>query len=245
MIAALSLAQQSPSAAQPVPAGSTSPALTPTPSRPTSPAATSPPSPTPAQSVPPAGITARVDAAWADAVAADLGIPARVFRAYAGAASAVLDEFGECGLGWNTLAGIGWVESHHGTIAGGTVTADGQAEPPIVGIALDGSRSARIQDTDDGTLDGDRTWDRAVGPMQFIPSTWATWGTDGNGDGLADPQHIDDAALSAARYLCAVGGDLTQPQNWIAAVAAYNNSISYNNQVADAADRYARSAQHR
>jgi membrane-bound lytic murein transglycosylase B len=240
--AALFLTQQPPSPTQPVPAGSTIPAPTPTPSPPSSTPTVSPAS---APSEPPVGITAGVDAEWADALAAELGIPARVFWAYAGASSAVSEEFPECGLGWNTLAGIGWVESHHGTIGGSAVTADGQAEPPILGIALDGSRSARIRDTDDGALDGDRRWDRAVGPMQFIPSTWAKWGTDGNGDGVADPQQIDDAAHSAARYLCAVGGDLTRPQNWIAAVAAYNDSVSYNNQVADAADLYARRAQNR
>lgn len=239
VVAALSLAPQPPSAAQ-VPAVSTSPA-TPPPSPPATPTLL----PTAVPADPPAGITAYVDAEWADAVAVELGIPARVFWAYAGAASAVLAEFPECGLGWNTLAGIGWVESHHGTFGGSTVTAQGQAEPPIIGIALDGTRSARIRDTDKGELDGDRTWDRAVGPMQFIPSTWAKWGTDGNGDGVADPQQIDDAVHSAARYLCAAGGDLTRPANWIAAVAAYNDSISYNNQVADAADRYARRAQNR
>ncbi len=52
------------------------------------------------------------------------------------------------------------------------------------------------------------TWQRATGPLQFIPSTWERWGSDGDGDGVADPQDIDDAAYAAARYLCASGADL-------------------------------------
>ncbi|MBK0419115.1 lytic murein transglycosylase [Leucobacter sp. CSA1] len=160
-------------------------------------------------------------------------------RAYAGAAVHMSTEQPGCGIGWNTLAGIGWVESEHGTIDGGSIAGNGRASPPIVGIPLDGTSTDRIHDTDEGALDGDPVWDRAVGPMQFIPSTWATWGADGNGDGIEDPQHIDDSALAAARYLCEVGGDLRQPENWIAAVAAYNDTVEYNNRVADAADHYA------
>lgn len=143
-----------------------------------------------------------------------------------------------CGIGWNTLAGIGFVESEHGTYLGSTLTAAGAVVPAIIGIALDGTNSDRIPDTDRGELDGDPVWDRAVGPMQFIPSTWVEWGSDGNGDGIADPQHIDDAAYSAARYLCATGGDLTVADRWIAAVAAYNDTVDYNHRVAEAARHY-------
>ncbi len=46
------------------------------------------------------------------------------------------------------------------------------------------------------------TYDRAVGPMQFLPGTWGRWGSDGDRDGVSDPQDVDDAALAAARYLC-------------------------------------------
>lgn len=242
VVAALSLAQQPPSVGSSPPSRTPGPATT---GRAPSPASVGPErsaTPVPARSEAPVGITATVDVGWADATAAQLGIPAQAFRAYAGAASAVAAEYPDCGLGWNTLAGIGWVESQHGGIHGGRLTPDGQVSPPVIGIALDGSRSARIRDTDDGELDGDRRWDRAVGPMQFIPSTWRKWGSDGNGDGVADPQQIDDAVYSAARYLCASGGDLTRPRNWIAAVAAYNNSVSYNNLVADAAEHYAKRA---
>lgn len=185
------------------------------------------------------GVTALVDTAWADPLAAEAGIPTRAMRAYAGAAIKVKEDYPECGLGWNTLAGIGFVESEHGTIDGGSIADNGRASPPILGIPLDGTSTDRIPDTDGGALDGDDVWDRAVGPMQFIPSTWADWAADGNGDGIEDPQNIDDSALAAARYLCETGGDLSQPDNWIAAVAAYNDTVDYNNRVADAADLYA------
>ena len=46
----------------------------------------------------------------------------------------------------------------------------------------------------------------AIGWMQFMPDTWLRWGTDANGDGVADPWNPDDAIFSAARYLAAAGG---------------------------------------
>lgn len=151
----------------------------------------------------------------------------------------VASESPGCGLGWNTLAGIGHVESDHGTIHGSTIDSDGAAKPAIIGIPLTGETTMQIRDSDGGALDGDTVWDRAVGPMQFIPTTWEEWGADGNRDGVRDPQNIDDSALAAARYLCHVGEDLTQPDNWIAAVHAYNPTVEYNNLVAAAADHYA------
>jgi hypothetical protein len=86
---------------------------------------------------------------------------------------------------------------------------------------------AAIRDTDGGTLDGDPVWDRAVGPMQFIPGTWARWQADGNVDGRLDPQNAYDASLAAARYLCAADRDLGTPAGLDAAVLSYNNSRSY------------------
>ena len=187
----------------------------------------------------PHSIAARADAAWVERTARLTSIPPRALAAYAGAALAVADTYPGCGLGWNTLAGIGWVETHHGTIFAGAITASGRAEPEIIGIPLNGDGTLVIRDTDAGALDGDAVWDRAVGPMQFIPSTWALSGVDGSGDGIADPHHIDDAALSAAQYLCGAGGDLTDPQRWIAAVDAYNPNLDYNHAVAERARFYA------
>jgi membrane-bound lytic murein transglycosylase B len=185
------------------------------------------------------GISELVDAAWVERVAAEPSIPERALAAYAGASLAVSRTQPACGLGWNTIAAIGHVESEHGTIGGSQIGADGVATPAIVGIALDGSRTLEVRDTDGGALDGDAEWDRAVGPLQFIPETWVQYGRDGNGDGVVDIHQIDDAALTAAEYLCVAGGDLTTDEGWIAAVNAYNPSVEYNHRVAEAANHYA------
>lgn len=184
-------------------------------------------------------ISDRVDPGWVAATSDRLGIPERALAAYAGAALVLAEESPECGIGWNTIAAIGEVESIHGTIHGSTIRDDGVAEPAIVGIRLDGTSTQRVEDTDGGALDGDTEFDRAVGPMQFIPQTWRHFARDGSGRGDPDPQNIDDAALTAAAYLCASGGDLTDGANWIAAIHAYNPTIDYNNRVAEAANRYA------
>lgn len=186
------------------------------------------------------GVAELADPAWVARIARAGRIPERALTAYAGAAIAVRASHPGCGLGWNTLAAIGLVESEHGTIGGSAIGADGIAAPPIIGVALDGKGVAAIRDTDRGELDGDTTWDRAVGPLQFIPATWAAAARDGNLDGVADVPNIDDAALAAAVHLCEVGGDLTVGENWIAAIAAYNDDPAYNNRVADAAGHYAR-----
>ena len=92
--------------------------------------------------------------------------------------------------------------------------------------------------TDGGTLDGDTEWDRAVGPMQFIPATWALYAQDGSRSGSSDPHQYDDAALTAAVYLCESGGDLTSDEGWVDAVVAYNQSVEYVNDVAAHAQDY-------
>lgn len=190
-----------------------------------------------------AGVSGRVDPDWVAAVAAESGIPVRVLAAYAGTAIAKHGERPECELGWNTLAGIGWVESRHGTYRGASTAEDGTVSPPIIGIALDGGSTARIDDTDDGAIDGDSSFDRAVGPMQFIPGSWANWAVDGGGDGVADPHNIDDAALAAANYLCRAVPTLGDEASWRAGIASYNADPAYLDAVATAAQRYAEAAE--
>lgn len=196
----------------------------------------------------PGGITTAVnvtrspDAQWLSSAASQTGIPARALRAYVTAAVAAKGSHPDCGIGWNTLAAVGFVESAHGTYGGGRLDALGQASGPIVGPSLDGDGFAAIDDTDGGALDHDANWDHAVGPMQFIPSTWRLVGRDGNGDGTADPFNIDDAALSAATYLCARGRDLTTAQGWTDAIYAYNQSDAYIRKVRDQATTYAAKA---
>jgi len=106
---------------------------------------------------------------------------------------------------------------------------------------LDGGAFGAVDDTDGGSLDGDARWDRAVGPLQFIPSTWETWAADANGDGVADPNQIDDAALAAGRYLCH-SGELTDAAAWRRAVFSFNHSDAYVNDIAGLANTYAQRA---
>ena len=179
---------------------------------------------------------------WATALGPAVGIPPTALAAYGRAQLAVSAADPKCGLAWPTLAAIGWVESHHGQVGGAQLLADGRSDPPIVGVALNdapGRDIGLVRDTDDGALDGDATYDRAVGPMQFLPGTWAVWGSDGDGDALRDPYDIDDAALAAARYLCASGTDLRTGTAWRAAIFSYNHSESYVAQVWSAANSYA------
>lgn len=185
------------------------------------------------------GRTADLLAGWAAPLSESTGIGTTALEAYGHAAAVMAGSAPDCGLAWTTLAGIGWIESRHGTFRGSAVDANGFALPPIRGVPLDGtSGNAEILDTDGGALDGDPTLDRAMGPMQFIPETWRKWGVDANGDGAADPDNLDDAALSAGRYLCARGGDLASPEGWQRALNAYNLSGVYLRDVRDAASAY-------
>ena len=179
-------------------------------------------------------------ALWARETAPRADVPERALQGYAAAELAQRRRTPTCGLSWTTLAGIGSVESRHATLGGARLDADGRASPPIVGVALDGSGgTGAVADTDGGRLDGDPEHDRAVGPMQFLPGTWATFGADGNGDGVRDPQQIDDAALASAGYLCAGDRDTSTGRGWWSSVLAYNASRDYAGEVWDAADRYA------
>ncbi|OLT42755.1 murein transglycosylase [Saccharomonospora sp. CUA-673] len=180
---------------------------------------------------------------WAAATAAATGIPARALSAYGHAELALREHQPGCQVSWATLAGIGRVESDHGRYGGATLGEDGRPSIPIIGVPLNGAPGVRtITDTDGGRLDGDPHHDRAVGPMQFIPSTWMRYASDGNGDGNADPQQIDDAALTAARYLCVGGRDMASPDGWWAGIMSYNNSVEYAQKVFGLADTYAAQA---
>lgn len=181
--------------------------------------------------------------AWLTRVSSHTDIPRRVLQAYVNAAVVTAHRDPACHLSWATLAGIGRIESDHGQHHGDTVLDNGTEEFPIIGPALDGSPGVQsIHDTDHGKLDGDATWDHAVGPMQFLPSRWLAEGERASGDGnAADPQNIDDASLTAATYLCR-SGNLAEPIRWWAAAFHYNNSVSYGRAVFSAADAYAKAS---
>lgn len=183
------------------------------------------------------------DPTWVAKTAKATGIPERALTAYAGVTLGLSAAEPGCHLSWNTLAGIGWVESHHGTIFGGTILPDGRTSEEIHGIPLDGSNSTKaLPDFDDGNFDGTAEFDRAVGPMQIIPPTWAAWHSDGNNDGNEDGHNIDDAALAAGRYLCFSGGDLSTITGWQDALYSYNQAAVYSKDVAEKAKEYARLA---
>ncbi|GAA2510205.1 lytic transglycosylase domain-containing protein [Streptomyces gobitricini] len=156
---------------------------------------------------------------------AEAGIPATVLAAYKQAEQHLKTNDPGCNLPWQLLAGIGKVES--GQARGGRVDAAGTTLSPILGPVLNGVGFANITDTDNGAYDGDTTHDRAVGPMQFIPSTWATWGQDASGDGRKDPNNIYDAARAAGMYLCANNRDLAVKADLDKAILSYNRSTEY------------------
>ncbi|MFE7037581.1 lytic transglycosylase domain-containing protein [Streptomyces sp. NPDC057621] len=160
---------------------------------------------------------------------AEAGIPATVLDAYKKAETSLAGSKPGCNLPWQLLAAIGKVES--GQARGGNVDANGTTITPILGPVLNGVGFARITDTDGGMYDGDTTHDRAVGPMQFIPSTWEWSGRDGNGDGKKDPNNIYDAALAAGHYLCRFNWDLSDSADLRRAILSYNNSTDYLNTV--------------
>ncbi len=168
-----------------------------------------------------------------------MGIPGPILAAYQNAAGAVQLSDPDCGITWPLLAGIGRIESGHSR--GGQVDTAGSTLSPILGPVLAGGPGmAAIGDSDGGRLDGDDRWDRAVGPMQFIPSTWAGYATDGNADGVASPHNVYDAAATAGRYLCAGGSDLRTAAGAADAVYRYNHSTEYVRWVLAYAAGYAR-----
>ena len=166
-----------------------------------------------------------------------LGIPTTALAAYHAAADILAKEQPACHIDWALIASIGRIESNHAR--GGYVDAKGTTLEPILGPELNGQGGfAAIPDTDQGLLDTDVVWDRAVGPTQFIPGTWRGYASDGNGDGVSDPNNIYDAALATGRYLCSGGYDMANPDQLRGAIYRYNNSDVYVNTVVLWADAY-------
>jgi membrane-bound lytic murein transglycosylase B len=177
---------------------------------------------------------------WAAERAPALDMPVVALEAYAYGARVAQVENPGCHLSWTTLAGIGMVESRNGTYRGAVIAPNGDVTPPIRGVRLDGTNgNLRIVESDDGALDGEPGYERAMGPMQFIPETWRLYGVDANNDGVISPDNFDDAALSAAGYLCWRGKNLATPRGWMNALRAYNHSDQYARTVRDWATAYA------
>ncbi|PZG16274.1 murein transglycosylase [Micromonospora craterilacus] len=208
------------------------------PATPTLPPGATPPT-APGGGLPVGGRPSDALAGWAREVGAKAGIDPIAMQAYGYAELVLAETNRSCGLSWTTLAAIGFVESRHGQANNAQLGPDGRATPEIIGLPLDGQGGRmRINDTDRGELDGDTTYDRAVGPMQFIPTTWQENGADADNDGRKDPHNIHDAALAAGMYLCKGGRNLTIPGDWWNAILSYNNVGRYARAVFDTANRY-------
>src|SRR3546814_832355 len=155
-------------------------------------------------------------------------IPSAALAAYQRAATVINSADANCNVPWQLLGAIGRVESDHGRYGGNSLGKDGVSRPGIYGIALDGTnKTQKITDTDAGQYDRDAKFDRAVGPLQFIPSTWSVVGVDADSDGKRNPQDIDDAALAAAVYLCSGNDDLSTDSGQRESVYRYNHSNEY------------------
>ena len=179
----------------------------------------------------PGAIAPAVPDGSADAVVAGAstsGIPSVALSAYQRAAQIIDAADTTCNVPWELIAAIGRVESNHGQYAGNTLGTDGVSKPGVFGPELNGRDGTQtIVDTDGGQLDQDSVYDRAVGPMQFIPSTWSSVKVDADGDGQRNPQDIDDASLASGVYLCSGDDDLGTRAGQEASVFRYNHSKAY------------------
>jgi hypothetical protein len=128
---------------------------------------------------------------------------------------------------------IPFTEAQNGPMSFGALRSIWQAAGNAYGIPWEVLAAINKVETDFGRNLGPSSAG-AVGWMQFMPSTWARWGIDANGDGVADPDNPTDAIFSAARYLVACGG-----QTDIAgAVYCYNHATWYVNDVLGLAGQY-------
>jgi membrane-bound lytic murein transglycosylase B len=176
---------------------------------------------------------------WAASMSEGLDVPRAALEAYGYAARSLQRSRPGCSMTWTVLAGVGEVESDHGRFGGAQLDGGGRPTIPIRGVPLSGEGGTkRIQG--DGPDGG--TFVQALGPFQFLPQTWKTWGQDADGDGNADPDDIYDAALAAGSYLCSVAGNIRIPDHFWTAVLTYNESRSYGQEVLDYADYYGRSS---
>ena len=187
-------------------------------------------------SVPEASISAPPPAAVVNSPGA-LRIPAIALKAYRNAERMMSLAQPSCGISWNLLAGIGRIESLHAN--NGATDARGTAVRPIYGPTLDGSLPGNEIIVSSMAPNGRPTYARAMGPMQFLPGTWARYASDGDGDGKADPQNVFDASLAAARYLCSGGLNLRDSSQVLSSILRYNNSMPYARNVMGWAAAYA------
>ncbi|HET9733507.1 MAG TPA: NlpC/P60 family protein [Acidimicrobiales bacterium] len=160
--------------------------------------------------------------------------PAALAEIPAGLLGVYQDAAATCpGLPWPVLAAVGWVESRHAD--GHVDPSTGAVAPPIIGPPLDG-RDGRELIADPSSPDG---FVHALGPMQFLDSTWFAWATLAPGrppNAQPDPQNAWDAIYTAARDLC---GGQPAVSDVASALYAYNHSSAYVTAVLAKAADYA------
>lgn len=78
-----------------------------------------------------------------------------------------------------------------------------------------------------GVAPGTRNYMGAEGPGQFLRSSWAAYGVDADGDGVADPYSVPDSVFATARLLHADGA----PGDWPEAIYGYNHAWWYVHEV--------------
>lgn len=183
-------------------------------------------------------LTPEAERKLAQATDPNLGFTVSALDAYFNAELVMAELDPECGVQWWQLAGIGRVESIHGTYGGSRVNHLGDTTRRILGPPLDGVEFLAIPDSDAGRLDGDLVWDRAVGPMQFIPGSWRVFSADGNNDGAENPNNMYDATVAAGKHLCGSVRGITASGRFRRALLGYNRSVEYGQIVDKFARRY-------
>ena len=158
-------------------------------------------------------------------------IPQIVLNAYEHAANVFATRDPSCQISWADMAALGRIESGQAQHGMTRLAANGDTYPPILGPPLDGSggNAALPQPPNLPYYDGPGPWEQAVGPMQFIPTSWATSGLVGGSNSTPDPNNVFDAAMGAANYLCraAAGQSLTTLSGLTQAYFSYNHSATY------------------
>ncbi|GAB2768005.1 C40 family peptidase [Amycolatopsis magusensis] len=163
---------------------------------------------------------------WAAKYSTWLEIPQRSMLAYAKATITMSQEQPECHVSWVTLAGIGKNATDHGRAGGGVINEDGRPAQPIGTVELLDFNGTVVSELD------------ANGPMQLTPAVWDKWARSAGGAGAPDPQNLDDAALTAARALCADGRDLSDGPTWWNAVSSLQDAPLFLHRVLATANVY-------
>ncbi len=158
------------------------------------------------------------------------GIPRLLLDAYVEAASYMSSTDSTCGVTWQDLAAIGQLESGQVASGGVQISATGDVYPAILGPPLNGGPgTASVANAASPVFDGNAAYARAVGPMQFLPQTWASLAATLPLGIPSNPNNVFGAATAAAAYLCKAAGPggMGTQSGLAAAYMSYNHSSSY------------------